>query len=526
VLLPVYADLWATTSPEPAATPEPALFLHGPQVHRDVEIVWRADIDLDDVDATNISLDLCPPSSLEALSVPVWVAQRWLGAKDDAPFADVTERAPEEEEVGRESSCLRYDRDRAEGERWTKIESDAVKPGDRIVLPCRSGGCDEWGWNPRSKDEVDDLGAEAHYLQRLKGALRLTRATLMNTLRRKQRDDEADGVWDVISSALPADPEDVSAPEVRDVIEALLTSDPPLPKTWQALIDGRDDRRGIKNRRPNIVPLGGMDWSKGCIIYADKALDSGLLDEETEDEPDGTEAVTERNDSSRIGEAVQLANHLVHVETKARAFAVGAGLDARVVELVALSARLHDLGKADPRFQADIHGASALFRLGLTEFQFDELLAKSTRGEGLGGGVRAVPNNFRHEALSVALAEKHPSVSELDNDDRDLVLWLIGTHHGFGRPFFPPMIDDAANTEVTIPDGIVGTVLHAQAGDLPLRLDQGWFERVDRLVRRFGPWELARLEAILRLADHAASRAEMDGSASALETTKHTEAVS
>ncbi len=32
-------------------------------------------------------------------------------------------------------------------------------------------------------------------------------------------------------------------------------------------------------------------------------------------------------------------------------------------------------------------------------------------------------------------------------------------------------------------------------------LDSGWVERFERLKRRFGPWELARLEAILRLAE-------------------------
>jgi CRISPR-associated endonuclease/helicase Cas3 len=523
VLLPAYADLWATTSPAPVATPKPELFLHGPRIDRDVQIVWRADIDLNDTAAANVSLDFCPPASLEALSLPVWAAQRWLSAMQDAQFADVTERTPEEVEIGGERSCLCYDSNRPERKRWAKVEGGAVKPGDRIVVPCTFGGCDEWGWNPQSKNEVVDLGAEAHYLQRLKGVLRVAGATLGNALRSEGREDETDAIWDEIKRAMPEEGEEWDA---ADAIALLLERRDVLPRTWRALIEGHYRKKGIKDRRTNVASFGNNDWSRGCLLYAEKMLDTGLLDGATEDEPDGGEAITDRDDSSRIGEKVVLIQHLRHVEGKARAYAKAAGLDDRLVDLVALAARLHDIGKAEPRFQADLYGRSALVRWGLSELGGQELLAKSARGEGRRGSVRAVPENFRHEALSVALAERHPAIMTLSDNDRDLILWLIGTHHGYGRPFFPPMTDDAANTEVTVPDGILGAALRARAGDVPLRLDQGWFERAGRVIRRFGSWELARLEAILRLADHAVSAEEQAGSVLPPKGAEKAEAVS
>ena len=146
----------------------------------------------------------------------------------------------------------------------------------------------------------------------------------------------------------------------------------------------------------------------------------------------------------RIGVDVKLFDHLANVEAKAQGFARSAGLDDRLTKLVALAARLHDLGKVDPRFQADLRGMNTLLSrdpalASLMQSNWAPL-AKSKR-IGFHRGPRATPKGFRHEALSVALAAKYPEVTALDEDDRDLVLWLIGTHHGHGRPFFPPCLD-------------------------------------------------------------------------------------
>jgi CRISPR-associated endonuclease/helicase Cas3 len=188
---------------------------------------------------------------------------------------------------------------------------------------------------------------------------------------------------------------------------------------------------------------------------------------------------------------------------------------------------LHDLGKVDPRFQSDLRGTNTLLSRDPTLASLLQSnwapLAKSKR-VGLSRGPRATPDGFRHEALSVALAANYSEVTALADDDRGLLLWLIGTHHGHGRPFFPPCFDPQPTTqsEIRIDDMILDT----RAYEAPLRLDQGWFERAASLRRRYGPWELARLEAILRLADHAVSAEEQDRQDLAAKPTAKVEQVS
>jgi CRISPR-associated endonuclease/helicase Cas3 len=87
VLMPAYVDLWAQTSPVPAADPEVALFLHGcDRAPANVQIVWRVDLaeaDLraarTDHDARERLLDLfaaVPPKSGETVEVSLAAARR------------------------------------------------------------------------------------------------------------------------------------------------------------------------------------------------------------------------------------------------------------------------------------------------------------------------------------------------------------------------------------------------------------------------------------------------------------------
>jgi CRISPR-associated endonuclease/helicase Cas3 len=520
VLLSPYADLWAMTSPAPSATPELALFLHGPDVTPDVGVVWRADVNPGDEDGANLSLSLCPPSALEALPVPVWAVRNWLQQRDkEAPLADVPEKTPEPEQ--RKLPPGRPVLRRAE-EEWVSVSADQIRPGDLIVVPTEGnyGGCDEFGWNPDSEERVADLGAEAHYHQRRKGALRVTLSTLANALRRghgSNGDAIAAAVWPQIAGAVASADDDVDA----EVIRVTLAGIDELPVVWHRLL------AGMENRNPSVEFYDEDNRGAGFILYATRPLARGLLDESEEDGDGGVDAITDRDDSSRIGVDVGLVDHLANVESKAQSFARAAGLDDHLTKLVTLAARLHDLGKVDPRFQADLRGTNTLLArdpalASLLQSKWPPL-AKSKR-IGFVRGPRATPERFRHEALSVALAAKYPEVTVLDDDDRDLVLWLIGTHHGHGRPFFPPCFDPQPATigEVRIDN----LILRVRADEAPLRLDQGWFERAARLCQRYGPWELARLEAILRLADHAASAEEQDRQGLAAKSTATVEQVS
>ena len=188
-----------------------------------------------------------------------------------------------------------------------------------------------------------------------------------------------------------------------------------------------------------------------------------------------------------------------------RRFAEALGLPDGLISDLMLSAWLHDLGKADPRCQVWFYGGSEL------EFLGGELLAKSGMPRNLWAAARArsgYPAGYRHECESVALVSSNAEMLGQGHDrDPELVLYLIATHHGFCRPFAPPVADLAPVT------------IELQHGDYRLcassdhaldRVDSAIPERFWRLLRKYGWWGLAYLEAILRLADWRQSLEEQE----------------
>ena len=106
------------------------------------------------------------------------------------------------------------------------------------------------------------------------------------------------------------------------------------------------------------------------------------------------------------------------------------------------------------------------------------------------GGVDwRVLDGYRHELGSVVEAMNKPDVQ--GHPERDLILHLIATHHGWARPHFeerafPPELSEETRNH------------------LGLEV----MERFVRLQERFGYWRLAWLESLLRRADGIASKQE------------------
>jgi CRISPR-associated endonuclease/helicase Cas3 len=205
----------------------------------------------------------------------------------------------------------------------------------------------------------------------------------------------------------------------------------------------------------------------------------------------------DEDDSSSLTSQTTLKDHVGGVVGKVQKFTAGCGLDQSVAAILVAAAELHDLGKWDERFQYLLNPSR------------DPRLEPLAKGDGCSQrefrrrlNEAGYPKGARHEFASVALAEAR-SVWP-DGCDSELALYLIGTHHGYGRPFAPVWIDGDYEVRAQI-DGqeIAARGVHRVAG-----IDSGWTERYWALIRKYGWWGLAYLEAILRRADCVRSREE------------------
>jgi CRISPR-associated endonuclease/helicase Cas3 len=501
VMLPAHVDCLAQTAPIPEPSPEVGLFLHGPRpTAADVQVCFRADLDLSNEAACTHSLEvlrLCPPSSRECVAVPIHAFRNGFsrtGVADDSTDVEGTDATASEESI---------DSDKRSAVRWRGPDNaevvdtaHAVGPGDVVVLPVTENCWQELGDFPEQALPPHtglDIGDDAYRRTRAKNLLRL-HPKLIDAWPQCAAKTQAQALLAELTERYDAEPDALLA-ELRKLLEAMqVQAELPawLRETAHGLLDeckGRQLARAL-NR------IGNDEW-----VIVGRRLVLALIPgaDVFSDEDDASASGTTR----RNGQPVLLKNHLPGVESFARRFAQGCGLPDHLIKAVAIAGLLHDLGKADPRFQALLHGGS--------RWLLGEPLAKSAHMPKTRAGRAAArkasdyPPGACHELLSVRLTESAPELLPDDPGLRDLVLHLIATHHGHCRPFAPVVFDEAAPTAHYPLNGIKTTWSGPTALE---RLDSGVAERYWRLVRRYGWWGLAWLEALLRLADHRRSEWE------------------
>ena len=265
------------------------------------------------------------------------------------------------------------------------------------------------------------------------------------------------------------------------------------------------------------VAAGGYDEISGFTgdpKDRPKPLDS---DRQEEGEAEGHE----EDPKSAIGCPIALPAHLDHVAVEAEGLCDALGVDPETRRAVVRAARWHDLGKAHEVFQQTM-------RQGLEqqEFPSDVLLAKTMKTS-----LRYERAYFRHELASALAFLAHEEWSR----EADLVAYLVAAHHGKVRLNLRALPRERAPSDEVLAvtrfargvwDGDelgpldLGGGERWEGGRLTLSVmelgfdeitQESWTERTRDLLERFGPFRLAWMETLLRLADWRASAKEREG---------------
>ena len=340
-----------------------------------------------------------------------------------------------------------------------------LRPGDRVLLPNDRGLLDEFGWNPSATEAVVDVSL-------MRGGLPLD-ATAIERL----CSVSASGL---IARALGGVDDELDDAERKDALDDLLEA--------------------VRNACPHSG-WEASEWNEFTNALEPRIVTARREVPRLRVRNPSPEVRVGEFDENSLGATVQLDPHGKAVGARAGVVAQRIGIPTKLRDVVALAAQLHDIGKADRRFQRWLD----------PEGRATEPMAKSNAPRHRWEAMRehsGWPQGGRHEDLSARLVQawldERPDWG--NNTGRELLIHLVISHHGKGRPLVPPVTD---GTQGRVYGMVSGTPVEA-AADLSV-VDWGQPARFRRLNERFGPWGLALLESIVIRSDHAVSaRGDMD----------------
>ncbi len=483
ILMPSHMDLLVQTYPSPEIRPYVPFYLHGIDTQpEDVQVIWRADlpayVKADQYSDIILAVASLPPTKGEAISIPAGVLKSFLYNQDSPDIPDIEGKGSSETTgtVKAEKYALRW-----KGPDESEIIEDPahISSGDVIVIPSSYGGLDRYGWDPRTQDPVKDIAEIVRNTEKRNTRVRFNK-NLVEQWFNPGTEENMKRAGDAIDKAIAK----YSADEdIDDLCDEMLESILNLTGLTDEFIEI------ISKLKPNfkveVYPNNVSPW--GFVLV------KSVRDEPLE--------FTDDDDASSLAQPIGLLDHGMDVSKIASNFASYAGLDQDIQSDLALSGKLHDIGKADPRFQTWLRG-------GKPSGQDEELLAKS--GEMIANDFASIkraressgfPRGLRHESYSSAMIFANKNLVT-GAHDKDLVLYLVGVHHGRGRPFHNS-VKDPGIEELNF--NFDNESVHFKGVHGMDRLDSNWPELFWSLIRLYGYWGLAYLETLVRLADHKAS---------------------